>query len=136
MRHPVAEARQGDDEGETPMGTLLQDPEAITPETEVVAADDLVGLARMLERLPSREQAILRARFGMESGEPQSYAQIGARYGLSHNRVRQITDRSLRRLRQLVLESDAEGGIPVQAASPVGARKAPERASRATPAAA
>ncbi|WP_106403713.1 sigma-70 family RNA polymerase sigma factor [Actinocorallia populi] len=135
-RDPASLDASVDDEGETPMGTLLQDPEAITPETEVVAADDLVGLARMLERLPSREQAILRARFGMESGEPQSYAQIGARYGLSHNRVRQITDRSLRRLRQLVLESDAEGGIPVQAAAPVGARKAPERASRATPAAA
>ncbi|GAA3239247.1 sigma-70 family RNA polymerase sigma factor [Actinocorallia longicatena] len=105
-RDPASLDASVDDEGETPMGTLLQDPDAITPEVEVVAADDLVGLARMLERLPQREQAILRARFGMDDGEPQSYAQIGARYGLSHNRVRQITDRSLRRLRQLVIESE------------------------------
>ncbi|GAB2864308.1 sigma-70 family RNA polymerase sigma factor [Actinocorallia aurea] len=107
-RDPASLDASVDDEGETPMGTLLQDPDAITPETEVVAADDLEGLARMLERLPAREQAILRARFGMDNGEPQSYAQIGARYGLSHNRVRQITDRSLRRLRQLVLDSTLE----------------------------
>ncbi|GAB3678107.1 sigma-70 family RNA polymerase sigma factor [Actinocorallia lasiicapitis] len=105
-RDPASLDASVDDEGETPMGTLLQDPDAITPELEVVAADDLHGLAKMLERLPQREQAILRARFGMDNGEPQSYAQIGARYGLSHNRVRQITDRSLRRLRQLVIESE------------------------------
>ncbi|MDX6744761.1 RNA polymerase sigma factor RpoD/SigA [Actinocorallia sp. A-T 12471] len=107
-RDPASLDASVDEEGETPMGTLLQDPDAITPETEVVAADDLEGLARMLERLPAREQAILRARFGMDNGEPQSYAQIGQRYGLSHNRVRQITDRSLRRLRQLVLDSTVE----------------------------
>jgi len=134
-RDPASLDASVDDEGETPMGTLLQDPEAITPESEVVAADDLEGLARMLKRLPAREQAILRARFGMESGEPQSYAQIGARYGLSHNRVRQITDRSLRRLRQLVLESDAESGITVQPAPAGRTRKTAERRS-AAPAAA
>ncbi len=129
-RDPASLDASVDEEGDTPMGTLLQDPEAISPENEVVAADDLEGLVRMLERLPAREQAILRARCGMESGEPQSYAQIGARYGLSHNRVRQITDRSLRRLRQLVAESDAESGITVQAA-PVRARKAVEQADPA-----
>jgi len=134
-RDPASLDASVDEEGDTPMGTLLQDPEAISPENEVVAADDLEGLVRMLERLPAREQAILRARFGMESGEPQSYAQIGARYGLSHNRVRQITDRSLRRLRQLVAESDAESGITVQAA-PVRARKTVEQADPAARAAA
>jgi RNA polymerase sigma factor (sigma-70 family) len=110
-RDPASLDASVDDEGETPMGTLLQDPDAITPEVEVVAADDLQGLARMLERLPLREQAILRARFGMDDGEPQSYAQIGSAYGLSHNRVRQITDRSLRRLRQLVLEGSRDDGM-------------------------
>jgi DNA-directed RNA polymerase sigma subunit (sigma70/sigma32) len=47
----------------------------------------------------------------MDDGEPQSYAQIGSAYGLSHNRVRQITDRSLRRLRQLVLEGSRDDGV-------------------------
>ncbi|NED55963.1 RNA polymerase subunit sigma, partial [Micromonospora aurantiaca] len=94
-----------DDAGETPMGDLLEDPDAVTPEAEILALDDIEGLARLLDRLPERESAIVRARFGMDSGQPLSYAQIGARYGLSHNRVRQITDRSLRRLRQLANET-------------------------------
>lgn len=96
-RDPASLDATVDDAGETPMGDLLEDPDAVTPESEILALDDIEGLGRLLDRLPERESAILRARFGMDSGQPLSYAQIGARYGLSHNRVRQITDRSLRR---------------------------------------
>jgi RNA polymerase sigma factor (sigma-70 family) len=105
-RDPASLDASVDDAGETPMGALLEDPDAISPENEVVALDDLRGLDRLLGRLPEREADILRARFGLDDGEPLSYAQIGARYGLSHNRVRQITDRSLRRLRQLAGEAE------------------------------
>jgi RNA polymerase sigma factor (sigma-70 family) len=105
-RDPASLDASVDDAGETPMGALLEDPDAVTPETEVMALDDLEGLSRLLRRLPAREAEIVRARFGLEDGEPLSYAQIGARYGLSHNRVRQITDRSLRRLRQFAAEDE------------------------------
>ncbi|REF00075.1 sigma-70 family RNA polymerase sigma factor [Thermomonospora umbrina] len=131
-RDPASLDAAVDEAGETPMGDLLQDPEGVSPEAEVVALDDLAGLGRLLQRLPERESAILRARFGMEDGQPLSYAQIGARYGLSHNRVRQITDRSLRRLRQMAAEGDRvarstghaqaasrpTGGTPVSEARP------------------
>jgi len=122
-RDPASLDATVDDAGETPMGDLLEDPEAVTPEAEIMALDDLEGLGRLLERLPDREAAIVRARFGMDSGQPLSYAQIGARYGLSHNRVRQITDRSLRRLRQLATETDLSGRRTLAAAGalPAGA---------------
>ncbi|MFC9977627.1 RNA polymerase sigma factor RpoD/SigA [Spirillospora sp. NPDC127200] len=125
-RDPASLDATVDDAGETPMGDLLEDPDAVTPEAEVLALDDLEGLGRLLERLPEREAAIVRARFGMDNGQPLSYAQIGARYGLSHNRVRQITDRSLRRLRQLATEADGTGrpalaGALASAGEPVGA---------------
>src|SRR5690606_11364089 len=80
-RDPASLDATVDDAGETPMGDLLEDPEAITPEAEIMALDDVEGLWRLLERLPEREAAIVRARFGMDSGQPMSYAQIGARYG-------------------------------------------------------
>ncbi|MEV5574617.1 sigma-70 family RNA polymerase sigma factor [Spirillospora sp. NPDC052269] len=115
-RDPASLDATVDDAGETAMGDLLEDPEAVTPEAEVVALDDLEGLGRMLQRLPERESAILRARFGMDNGQPLSYAQIGARYGLSHNRVRQITDRSLRRLRQMATEHEPAAARTLTAA--------------------
>ena len=130
-RDPASLDASVDDAGETPMGALLEDPDAITPETEVLALDDLEGLGRLLEKLPAREAEIVRARFGLEDGEPLSYAQIGARYGLSHNRVRQITDRSLRRLRQFATEDER----PRRRVEPVPAAVAPEPV-RAAPAAA
>jgi hypothetical protein len=120
-RDPASLDATVDDAGETPMGDLLEDPEAVTPEAEILALDDLEGLARLLERLPEREEAILRARFGMDSGQPLSYAQIGAQYGLSHNRVRQITDRSLRRLRQLATDVDFSGRRALAGATRTGA---------------
>jgi RNA polymerase sigma factor (sigma-70 family) len=123
-RDPASLDAAVDDAGETPMGDLLEDPEGVSPEAEVLALDDLAGLGRLLERLPERESAILRARFGMEDGQPLSYAQIGARYGLSHNRVRQITDRSLRRLRQLATETDRVGRATGHPAQPAPAHQA------------
>ncbi|RAY16047.1 RNA polymerase subunit sigma [Actinomadura craniellae] len=108
-RDPASLDATVDDAGETAMGDLLEDPEGVTPEAEILALDDLVGLTRLLSQLSAREAAIVRARFGLDDGQPLSYAQIGARYGLSHNRVRQITDRSLRRLRQLAAEEERPG---------------------------
>jgi RNA polymerase sigma factor (sigma-70 family) len=108
-RDPASLDATVDDAGETPMGDLLEDTETASPEAEILAQDDLVGLRRLLERLPAREAAIVRARFGMDDGQPLSYAQIGARYGLSHNRVRQIADRSLRQLRQMAADTDLSG---------------------------
>jgi RNA polymerase sigma factor (sigma-70 family) len=104
-RDPASLDAAVDDAGETAMGDLLEDPEGVTPEAEVMALDDLEGLVRLLDRLTEREAAILRARYGIEDGQPRSYAQIGARYGLSHNRVRQIADKSLRRLRQMASDN-------------------------------
>jgi RNA polymerase sigma factor (sigma-70 family) len=106
-RDPASLDASVDEAGETAMGDLLEDTETVDPEAEVLALDDLAGLDRLLEQLPPREADIVRARFGLDDGEPLSYAQIGARYGLSHNRVRQITDRSLRRLRQFAEEIDS-----------------------------
>jgi RNA polymerase sigma factor (sigma-70 family) len=105
-RDPASLDASVDEAGETAMGDLLEDTETVDPESEVLALDDLAGLDRLLRQLPPREADIVRARFGLDDGEPLSYAQIGARYGLSHNRVRQITDRSLRRLRQFAAETE------------------------------
>ncbi len=136
-RDPASLDATVDDAGETPMGDLLEDPDAVTPEAEILALDDIEGLGRLLDRLPERESAILRARFGMESGQPMSYAQIGARYGLSHNRVRQITDRSLRRLRQLANEPDqaARPSLAGRTAGGPAPARVPGRAAAASRAA-
>jgi RNA polymerase sigma factor (sigma-70 family) len=83
---------------ELTLESALSDPEAIDP-AEGIASDELRGtLSGALGELPARERQILAWRYGIGGSEPESYASIGARLGLSRERVRQLAERGLRQL--------------------------------------
>jgi DNA-directed RNA polymerase sigma subunit (sigma70/sigma32) len=60
----------------------------------------------MLKRLSGREEAILRFRYGFYDDRPRTLAETGAQFGLSRERIRQLEQRALLKLRTL-LESDS-----------------------------
>jgi RNA polymerase primary sigma factor len=60
----------------------------------------------VLKRLSGREEAILRFRYGFYDDRPRTLAETGAQFGLSRERIRQLEQRALMKLRTL-LESDA-----------------------------
>jgi RNA polymerase primary sigma factor len=55
--------------------------------------------AALLSRLTDRERAVVRARFGFDT-KPQKLIEIGEELGVSAERVRQIEERALAKLRQ------------------------------------
>jgi RNA polymerase primary sigma factor len=58
-------------------------------------------LDRMMETLDEREQSILRQRFGIdEQREPQTLQQVGERFGISKERIRQLEARAMDKLRE------------------------------------
>jgi len=59
-------------------------------------------LDRLLHRLSSREEAILRIRYGFDDGQPRSLAETGDAFGLSRERIRQIEVRALGKLRRIL----------------------------------
>jgi RNA polymerase primary sigma factor len=63
-------------------------------------------LNEMLKRLSGREEAILRLRYGFFDDKPRTLAETGEHFGLSRERIRQLEERALLKLRHL-LESDA-----------------------------
>ncbi len=90
-----------------PNFSLLQtisDPEG--DRTEKVDTDETI--VRLLEVLRPREQQVLTFRFGLGGGERLSLSQVGRLLEVSKERVRQIEDRALEKLRARAKEQNLE----------------------------
>jgi RNA polymerase primary sigma factor len=85
-------------ESETPLNELIPDRTSSDPETEAVRQEVRDTLHQLLTRLPARERAVVRARFGFD-GVPETLDEIAERYHLSAERIRQIEARALAQLR-------------------------------------
>ena len=83
----------------TPFGALLEF-EAPSPEELAVRGDLHRRLARYLAPLTPRERGILSLRYGLGADREHSYAEIGRRYGLSRERIRQLEGEIVRKLRR------------------------------------
>jgi RNA polymerase primary sigma factor len=80
---------------------LLTDAEALSPEEQAFQGMQRGNLDRLLTRLKEKERAVVVARFGLGGGQPQTLEQTGAALGLTRERIRQIEQAAVRRLRAL-----------------------------------
>jgi RNA polymerase primary sigma factor len=93
---------------ETPIGEnlllsdVLEDRSTGAPTDPVLAEDLSLHVERALTNLTEREQRVLRLRFGLGDTEPQTLEEIGTRFALTRERIRQIETRALSKLRQPV----------------------------------
>lgn len=70
-----------------------------TAPDEALAIKECKGLvAAALMHLPERERIVLTGLYGLDGNEPKTLAAIGAEYGVTQERVRQISWRAMRRL--------------------------------------
>ena len=69
-------------------------------EDELIHQADLDELAAALRDLEGKEQGVMRLRYGLGDGEPQTLQEIGDRLHLSRERVRQIETRAKEKLRR------------------------------------
>jgi len=69
-------------------------------------------LSELLKRLSGREEEILRLRYGFSDDRPHTLAETGKHFGLSRERIRQLEQRALEKLRQLLEEEDREEPAP------------------------
>ena len=83
------------------LGTLMVDAEASEPQAELVREEMEQTMERLLGMLPERQRQVLRLHFGMEDGICHSLEQIGVRFGISKERVRQIEKQAMDRLQKL-----------------------------------
>ncbi len=89
-----------DDDDDSDLTRFLADEDALSPEEEVLQ-QALNGMTReALGRLDSREAAVLEMRFGLDDGHESTLDQVGKRFGLTRERIRQIQSKAYRELRK------------------------------------
>ena len=94
------DAQVGGEEDSFSLGAMLQDEDA-APVPESVPEGDLgQELRAVLADLPEREQMILRRRYGLDGGEPETLADIAKDLGVTAERVRQLQKAALERLKK------------------------------------
>ena len=78
---------------------LLADDSQVTPEEELLCVSEKESLERVLNTLAPRETLVIKLRYGLTDGTEYTLAEIGRQLGISRERVRQIEDEALRKLR-------------------------------------
>jgi RNA polymerase primary sigma factor len=85
---------------------VVADPNAAAPFDRIVQEND-AGLVRdAMAGLTQRETAILGLRFGLDGAKPKTLEEIGAQFNLSRERIRQIQDEALVKMRAQIEERD------------------------------
>ncbi len=93
LEHPV-----GEDE-DSELGNFIENDSEPTP-TETAYSNLLQEkIEQLLTTLTPREARILRLRFGLQNGRAYTLEEVGQKFGLTRERIRQIEGRALRRLR-------------------------------------
>jgi RNA polymerase nonessential primary-like sigma factor len=98
-RDPVSLDMPVGAEEEAPLGDFIEDGEAADAETTVISHLLHDDLRRVLGTLEDREQHVIRMRYGLDDGQPCTLDQIGRKFGLSRERVRQIERETMAKLR-------------------------------------
>jgi RNA polymerase primary sigma factor len=88
------------EENETRLEDLIEDP-SVAPVDEVMIAQSFEEqLQTLLSQLDEKERVIIERRFGLGDRDPQTLAEIGSDLHLSRERIRQIEERALLKLRR------------------------------------
>jgi RNA polymerase primary sigma factor len=92
------ESPVGEDE-ETELGMFLEDEATPSPSQIVYQQMLRERIEEVLSTLSPREARILRLRFGLDDDRPCTLEEVGQKFGLTRERIRQIEGKALRRLR-------------------------------------
>ncbi|HLI72073.1 MAG TPA: sigma-70 family RNA polymerase sigma factor [Ktedonobacteraceae bacterium] len=85
-------------EDEIPLSDLLEDDQVNSPERIVIAQTLEVLIRELLNDLTPRERSVIRLRYGLDDGHEHTLNEVGRKLGLSHEAVRQIECRALKKL--------------------------------------
>jgi len=92
LEHPIGD-------GETLLGDFIPDQESPRADNQVGVKEVTREVARALGSLSPREESVIRLRFGIGQGEPMTLEEVGQTLGVTRERIRQIEEKALLKLR-------------------------------------
>jgi RNA polymerase sigma factor (sigma-70 family) len=90
-----------DEDGDTSLGDLIAQETAPGPDSTFLDVESRDRLGHLVELLDDRAADIIRSRYGLVDGRQHKLADIGAKHGISAERVRQLEREALQKLRDL-----------------------------------
>jgi len=98
-QEPISLETPVGEEEDSHLGDFIEDQGAISPDEAVINISMKDHTAAVLETLPPREEQIIRMRFGIGAGNEHTLEEVGQRFSLTRERIRQIEAKALRKLR-------------------------------------
>jgi RNA polymerase primary sigma factor len=92
------------EEGDATLGDLVRDESERTPFETLRGKSDSGELMDLLSHLDAREREVLVRRFGLDGESPLTLEEVGAAFKLTRERVRQLQQSALMRLRRVMTE--------------------------------
>src|SRR5678810_790922 len=95
------------DEDSNNFAEVVEDEAADTPYEQLEDKTVTRMLQEMVKTLDPREATILRARFGLDGGPEKTLEEVGEKFGVTRERVRQIQNIALKKLRKMIEKLEA-----------------------------
>lgn len=103
-------ANQKDDSSK--IADFIVDESHLTPDTKVTQENLLDDVHKMLNQLNQKEKDVLIMRYGLDdNGQKKTLDEIGTRYGVSRERIRQIETRAISKLKKLCKNQNLSGNL-------------------------
>jgi RNA polymerase primary sigma factor len=98
---PVSLEKPVGDEDESELGDFVADDAVLEPFEEASEHMQKEGVRRALEALPERERQVIELRYGLSGAEPLTLEEVGKTFGVTRERIRQIENNTLKKLKRL-----------------------------------
>ncbi|HSW71779.1 MAG TPA: RNA polymerase sigma factor, partial [Chlamydiales bacterium] len=98
-QHPISLQAEVGDGGESQFGDFLEDTAIESPAEATGYAILKDKMNEVLDTLTDRERTVLIERFGLLDGKPKTLEEVGIRFKVTRERVRQIEAKALRKMR-------------------------------------
>jgi RNA polymerase primary sigma factor len=99
IKKPISLETPVGDEENSRLGDLIEDREVISPQEAAINSNMAKQIQKVLSTLTKREEKILRMRFGIGEKHDHTLEEVGQDFDLSRERIRQIEDKALSKLR-------------------------------------